>query len=307
MRIASVVLFTLLAGCSAPVEPTSAPATASTAEELSGTYVASSAGTVDPTAIVAIQFLEGRHYGIWRNAGCTKEASNFTACDASETGTYARTEGKLSLHDDASGKTVTIDFAVEDDPWMVHPKTDLVTPGNAIGASVRLAGTDYQLLARQALPSFQKMWDAYPAMPSDPQAQAYIGGAVNAAWITNACTIRLSRALNYAGLVVPQGPAMASAGLHTVVGGDGMNYAFRVAEMRDYLVRTVGPPLITQTASPGRAGVDPSAFAGKKGIIAFTVPFSDATGHFDLWDGSKPAHAEYFSRATKVEFWETPP
>jgi Type VI secretion system (T6SS), amidase effector protein 4 len=102
-------------------------------------------------------------------------------------------------------------------------------------------------------------------------------------------------------MLLPNGPTSTTSGLHTVKGGDGLNYAYRVSEMRDYLNKTVGPAPVVLTGNQ----ITPDAIKGQTGIIAFSVPFSDATGHFDLWDGNAPAHAEYFSRATKVEFWPT--
>ena len=51
-------------------------------------------------------------------------------------------------------------------------------------------------------------------------------GAVDAAWITNTCTIRMSRSFNYSGAKIPGN----YPGLTTVKGKDGLRYAFRVAE-----------------------------------------------------------------------------
>ncbi len=147
--------------------------------------------------------------------------------------------------------------------------------------------------ARRTLPPFDAMWSAYPSGEAE-EVKRLIGGSVNADWITNTCTIRLSRALNYAGFTVPG----AVPGLSTVRGGDGKRYAYRVAEMRRYLRAVLGPPTVVGT------GADRAKFAGKKGLIMFDVRiWSDATGHFDLWDGSGPAHAEYFDQATTVQLW----
>ncbi len=150
--------------------------------------------------------------------------------------------------------------------------------------------------ARRRLPAFDAMWNAYPHGEAD-EVKRLIGGNVNADWITNTCTIRISRALNYAGFAVPYGVA----GLNTVRGGDGKRYGYRVAEMRRYLRAVLGPPTVTGT------GAEVAKFQGKKGIIMFDVRgWSDATGHFDLWDGNGPAHAEYFDRATTVQLWAAP-
>ena len=45
--------------------------------------------------------------------------------------------------------------------------------------------------------------------------------------------------------------------------------------------------------------------AGKRGIILFVVKgWSNATGHFALWDGEKALEGEYFDKASDVFLWE---
>lgn len=149
-------------------------------------------------------------------------------------------------------------------------------------------------LARRRLPSFDAIWNAFPHGTA-AEVKQLIGGNVNADWITNTCTIRVSRALNYAGFAIPS----TVPGLNTVRGGDRKRYAYRVAELRRYLRAVLGRPTVS--------GTDPALFAGKKGIIMFEVRgWSDATGHFDLWDGEQPAYSEYFDRAHLVQLWEAP-
>lgn len=151
----------------------------------------------------------------------------------------------------------------------------------------------------RTLPAFDDLWTNYPNGEAE-EVKALIGGNVNADWITNTCTIRLSRALNYSGFAVPR----TVPGLSTVRGGDSKRYAFRVAEFRRYLRATLGKPAIEVTALAPGAGVDRSAFIGQRGVIVFEVTgWSDATGHVDLWDGTMPAHAEYFAMASKVQLW----
>jgi hypothetical protein len=145
--------------------------------------------------------------------------------------------------------------------------------------------------ARRTLPAFDKIWAAYPHGEAS-EVKKLIGGAVDAAWITNTCAIRVSRALNEAGFAIPR----TVAGLNTVRGGDNKRYAYRVAELRRYMRTVLGRPDITSS--------NPDDFIGKKGLIVFEVRgWSDATGHFDLWDGTQPAHAEYFDRASSVQLW----
>jgi len=129
-------------------------------------------------------------------------------------------------------------------------------------------------------------------MGSSEEVKRKIGGNVNASWITNTCVIRMSYAFNKSFSPIPNG----WAGLTTVKGGDGKRYAFRVAEFKPYLVGKYGKPDVTGTTA--------AEFSGKKGIIMFDVQgWSDATGHFDLWDGSQARNHEYFAQSSKVYLW----
>lgn len=128
-----------------------------------------------------------------------------------------------------------------------------------------------------------------------------IGGRVDASWITNTCTIRLSRAFNYAGDPIEKG----LAGLNAVSGADGKWYAFRVREMEKYLRTVYGAPQIEVTEN------DPkklrAAVSGHRGVIQFNVlGWSDATGHMDIWDGSRVRFSEYFAQAQGVNLWRCP-
>ncbi len=48
-----------------------------------------------------------------------------------------------------------------------------------------------------------------------------------------------------------------------------------------------------------------SKLKGRRGIIVFEVRgWLDATGHADLWDGSKCLSKSYGGMANKILFWE---
>lgn len=126
----------------------------------------------------------------------------------------------------------------------------------------------------------------------------------------NACASRISVALNASGApikgsLVPRDRTVGSA--------DGKRIIFGVATLRDYLVKVFGKLLI-DNARPFD-----DAFRGKKGIIAFSVNWNDATGHIALFNGltyREPGHDDYASlviprTATtgpvaiyRGEFWE---
>jgi Type VI secretion system (T6SS), amidase effector protein 4 len=156
--------------------------------------------------------------------------------------------------------------------------------------------------SRAAIPPFADLARNYPN-GSDERIKQRIGGRVNAAWIDHTCAVRLSRALNYSGVPVPAG----FAGMKVVRGGDGKNYAYQVRGMRPWLEAAFGPPQI-RAVRP----VDRRRFLGKKGVIAFVIPFANASGHVDLWDGSKYTYEQldpqdYFTLATEAVLWVTGP
>ncbi|MBK8251275.1 MAG: peptidoglycan-binding protein [Polyangiaceae bacterium] len=150
------------------------------------------------------------------------------------------------------------------------------------------------------LTAFERMWNAYPAPGgSTDEAKKMIGGDVDAAWITNTCVVRVSRSFNYAGHLLPQG----FPGFSTVRGGDGLRYGFRVEEFRKYLAYVYGPaPIVAERPTPSEEV--PPNFLGQTGVICFRVKgWSDATGHFDLWDGAACRHHEYFGKAYQILLW----
>ena len=159
-----------------------------------------------------------------------------------------------------------------------------------------------------SLPAYDVVWMAYPdyVFYPDPQmVKELVGGAVDAAWITNTCAIRMSRALNYSGISVPSD----FKGMTTVKGADGKRYAFRVREMRPWLETTLGKPAFEIKKTAGIA-FDKTKISSLKGILAFDIAFADATGHLDLWDGSQitsEAHMSrnYYDSATRLTLWKT--
>lgn len=149
------------------------------------------------------------------------------------------------------------------------------------------------------LTGFERMWNAYPAPAGNTEeAKKMIGGEVDAAWLSNTCTVRVSRCMNYGGHPVPAG----LPSLTTVRGADNLRYAIRVEEMRKWLTSAYGPPL-SEDRDPPRDEA-PASFAGKTGIICFRVKiWEDATGHIDLWDSTACRHAQYFDVAYQVLLW----
>ena len=165
------------------------------------------------------------------------------------------------------------------------------------------------MTSRDALPSFARLWSNYPVGAAE-DVKREIGGRVDRDWIVNTCAIRLSRSFNRAGHAIP-GDLEA---LNTVVGGDGLRYAFRVRELTRHLNNMYGAPTVTHTypepeeeGAPG-GGEVPEAFRGVRGVIVFDVDaWTDATGHLDLWDGEACVGHAYFDVARAVSLWPAAP
>lgn len=153
------------------------------------------------------------------------------------------------------------------------------------------------------LPSFAALVAAYPnqALPAD--VFALIGGHVQQNNFPNSCVVRISRALNYSGQPIHRGVHAL-----TVSGADHKWYAFRVAEFETYMRHEYGAPQVQADAAKDTGPTPRTAFAGRRGVIAFRVKgWSNATGHFDLWNGARCVHEDYFDRANHVSLWEAPP
>jgi hypothetical protein len=155
------------------------------------------------------------------------------------------------------------------------------------------------------LPEFKKLWDAYPGKQTADEVKTLIGGSVNASWITNTCAIRMSHAFNVAGVPVPGNVPY----LNTCRGGGNFKnfrYAYRVAEMRKWLEASFGPPTV-KFAGPrtmNRAEGPPAQVQGRQGIAVFIdCGWSDASGHFDLWNRDQIGHEAYWGLAKTLMLW----
>ncbi|MDQ6786837.1 MAG: type VI secretion system amidase effector protein Tae4 [Acidobacteriota bacterium] len=154
------------------------------------------------------------------------------------------------------------------------------------------------------LPNFDELKKNY-LTGSKEDVKTTVGGEVNADYIDNTCVIRVSRALDYA-----NDPIVRMPGVLTVKGADKKLYALRVREFRKYMVKTYGKPAVDEKkAANGSIPMD--KFSGKRGIIGFEVKgWSDATGHFSLWDGTSilydGGHDYFGGLAYEAMLWEAP-
>ncbi len=108
---------------------------------------------------------------------------------------------------------------------------------------------------------------------------------------TNACAIRMSYALNNSGVIV-------SRGIWSTVSGKNKKwYIYRVRDLIKFLSHSFGPP--DKTAK----NPQPKDFNGEKGLLVFSVNWSDATGHATLWNGNTCSDRCHFPVASEVSIW----
>ena len=133
---------------------------------------------------------------------------------------------------------------------------------------------------------FYKMWEDPIIRDANP-GEALGGNLKN---LGNYCCVRTTHAL-------------LSAGHKITIASDykdkyGNKYIIKVVTMKSYMSNNFGSPTRLTSKEGGR---------GRNGIVCFdNCGFSDATGHFDLWNGNsmETAYGEYWSQAKDVFLWQ---
>lgn len=116
---------------------------------------------------------------------------------------------------------------------------------------------------------------------------------IDAGVFKNACALRMSYALNKAGITIP-----ATAG-KTVSGAGGKQYFFRVKDLIRFMRSKFGKADVDKT-------IPKASDFSAKGILVFKVAgWLDATGHVTVWDGTNSLEAtgNYFTRANRAYLW----
>jgi len=148
----------------------------------------------------------------------------------------------------------------------------------------------------QTLPSWANAYANYPKdasggdMPA-PQVYALVGGEPlalynsNTSAFANACALRVSRALLYSGIIIP------NISGHTFKGADNKYYFLSSAKLYNWMKKTFGEgDIVLNQTQGGQNGINfQSYLSGNKGIYLMQVNYPaqfEALGHSTLFDGT---------------------
>lgn len=95
----------------------------------------------------------------------------------------------------------------------------------------------------------------------------------------NTCAIRLSIALLKSGINIPDQYREA-------ISGENDNLIIKVKTMSRFLTDTLDAPFWGMSKQPGQT-LNLATTVPGLGILAYHVKWTNATGHFDLWDGQR--------------------
>lgn len=174
--------------------------------------------------------------------------------------------------------------------------------------------TDTITYVPQPKPSFQNMNANYPKVGMDDmpvkQLCQLIGGQIlsrhTSGNIANGCAIRISRALNYSGVNIPNIPGQ------TYVGGDGKYYFTYAAHLYKFCLKTFGSPDIHKTVADGAPNgtnfLNSLIGMQNRGIYIMkpkNITEFQASGHATLWGGLDCIGGHnYFAAAGHVYIWK---
>lgn len=204
----------------------------------------------------------------------------------------------------------------------ILPDFERLWQGYPAGSSIEAAQTAGGKIEELFVPALSQ---------TEAERQAMIARGEEPSAFTNTCVVRTSRAFNQVGRDfipfvgehdhetgqgndgrghgIPRGnigvPLTMYAGADTWPDGRNKAYAFRVSEFKKYM------PYYYPDAPKIVGSTDASQFLGARGVIWFDVAgWSDASGHFDIWNGFGTTrnelirYSEYFSNAGKTTLWQ---
>lgn len=168
-------------------------------------------------------------------------------------------------------------------------------------------------LPQQSLPSFNDYNNAFPKKNGGymPATEVYqlVGGQLynshlaNPTAYSNACAIRVSRALNYSGVTIPE-----IAG-QTEKGSDNKNYFLSARNLSAWMEKTFGTPTGTNRITGAQGGTNgenfPALMDNKSGIYIIINAYpgqAGYTGHADILDNGSCNGGCYLSPSGGVAY-----
>ncbi len=233
--------------------------------------------------------------------------------NAIEEGTVTNYDQSLVLLN--AYKRATAFLAFKNQFIIDHPTTTEAQFKNWFGGTTEGSDGDYDAtfwedpnltFQQQNLPSFINFKNACPSKDTtgDVLCNTIIGGDISIMYNSvlaqnkklNTCAIRISRALNYSGIVIPALPNNPNGSKNTVKGADGLNYIINAKALNAWMKKTFGTDptnYVHYTSSQG--GVKgknfPGLLTGKKGIYSMvslqSIQNSWGTGHADLFENGE--------------------
>jgi len=179
----------------------------------------------------------------------------------------------------------------------------------------------YSTFPQQQLPSYATFWANYPKKTNSsneemdaPAVFSLVGGNVKAIYDSdpiangNACALRVSRALNYSGVVIPEILD------HTYKGADNKFYFLSAAKLYNWMKKTFGTGSVVLSSLDGgpNGSLFQSKLSGKKGIYIMQPNYPGkqyfgASGHASLFNGTTcmSDHCYFFARGGvfKITLW----
>ena len=151
---------------------------------------------------------------------------------------------------------------------------------------------------------FSELRSAYPIMGKAELFSELGGewpGLVDNPSYQNTCAIRMSVALAANGYKI-------SGKYKEAVSGSGQALILRVKTMHSLVTSIFGQSSWGMSKNPGTK-ISPDDLPARSGIICFQANWSDATGHFDLWDGAGfvgSGSVDAISDGFSIEIWFVP-
>lgn len=237
---------------------------------------------------------------------------------------YRRVRGPGFLHPSrrrggGGGPSVEEDEALEEHEEEYHHQDDLETAFSPLEEPALAEQVKASTGVTGLCPDFYKIWEAYPPHHVDSDI---LLKSIGLGWLTNTCAIRTTIALWAAGYNPGKVARSKWRGTKYSVSVDGetpiktkirTSYLIRVLEVEKFVNLVFGRKAVVAKGGRGTQ-LDildeqgnpqwrhPESLYGHAGLIHYSeCGWTDATGHWDVWDGETVRNHGYADKCNKVE------